>query len=555
MSTNPIEENVTEVAPSLSGPKPQAYLQLEEQLTQAEKAPAVPLRMLAVAKAMAIAFKWNEENGGLPQSWNLETNREYKEWAVDRLLEATARAITEFTEASGTEAYGAVVTEDITENAEGIETAKTIRQVWEAALTPQAVIGRKGTKLRGGGTVAGNHRAVEFVNLLRRAGGLTRDQLRFLAEFPRSQGVASQHETSETINLLVAAKFAKAHECDTWKNSQAEIYTLTTTGQNFYNLIHYREQGGFQRPELYELNTSLQQLYGANQILASISGACKVATNTGKLTQLMYQSFGRSSWFQTADEQIALRMEWEDQNYRLFFRDNDTLFHPDAAGRLILDERQLAQVLLNQANISTHRNETKFALSRLEGNAVWPFLVEYVDSSETAEAFVQKIIAYSELFNNYRAWPEKWLGRFPAILIVTNGGPRHLLGLMLGVREQLKRLIKPKQPLEWWFTTSSWFTAAYGDYIGTFNNRKKPRPPIDPSDPIALCLPEKGRIWLPLLALSAEPKENIQASLNGLNFLITSDNYVEKKKAAESLVKEGLDSLIDKMVALPILHS
>src|SRR5437868_12628712 len=83
--------------------------------------------------------------------------------------------------------------------------------------------------------------AIEFVNLLERAWGLTRDQLRFMADFARPQGAAAQHETSETINLLVKAGFVTAQESDSWKNSQVELYTLNELGRNFHRLLHQRE--------------------------------------------------------------------------------------------------------------------------------------------------------------------------------------------------------------------------------------------------------------------------------------------------------------------------
>src|SRR5689334_12707644 len=131
-------------------PKPQAYSQLEEQLDQAEKASTVPLRMLAIARALTIIFKWNQDNGGTPLTWDLEQNQPYKQWIIQRLLEAAAFSLNDFTKATGVKLDRERATVETT--LKKVEQPyPTQSQVWEAALLPQSITGRKGTQLRGGG--------------------------------------------------------------------------------------------------------------------------------------------------------------------------------------------------------------------------------------------------------------------------------------------------------------------------------------------------------------------------------------------------------------------
>src|SRR5438128_1742708 len=99
MAVDETEYNTSKMA--AIRPKPQAYSQLEEQLDQAEKAATVPLRMLAIARALTIIFKWNQDNGGTPLTWDLEQNQPYKQWIVQRLLEAAAFSLNDFTQATG----------------------------------------------------------------------------------------------------------------------------------------------------------------------------------------------------------------------------------------------------------------------------------------------------------------------------------------------------------------------------------------------------------------------------------------------------------------------
>lgn len=541
--------NQTEKLAPTPADQPDIRVQIEEQLTLADQAPNVALRMLAVAKGMALAFKWNQDKGGTPHTWDMERDLAYKQQVLLRLLEACARNLQDFAQAS-----------DVPLEAGSGPQGQPRREVWLSALTEQAITNRKGKgkRLRGGGTVAGNHRAVEFVNLLYRAGGLTRDQLRFLSGFQRPQSVAAQHETSETINLLLAARLATPHECDTWKNSQAELYTLSQAGQTFYDLLHRRDftAPGQSRP--YNLDLSLQQLYGTNQVMASLSGACKVATSTGQLRALAVEITRRPAWYyQNQEQEIGLRLDWEDYDYRLDFGDirgNNRSIAPSGVARLVLDEAQLGPSLLQQANL-TERPDTRFAHSRYEGNAVWPLLLEYDWAADNPDYLAPKVAAYTEFYNIQRLWPEKWLGRFPVILVVTAGGPRHLLSLMLSVRDQLRRVNRPRQPQEWWFTTVSWFTAAYQDYLGTFNNRRKPRPPVPPEAGESHRLAHKARIWLPLSALGSEPPENLHIALSGLNFLILNEDPADKQLVATNLAEVGPGDWVSKMTALPIPHS
>jgi hypothetical protein len=545
LSNNAIEKGAGAPVAEASTKRPTAsevYAQLEEQLNLAEQAPTVPFRMLAVAKAMALVFRWNQEQGGTPQTWDAEHDEEFRRKVLEQLLMATARNMTDFAAAV---------------SVPNGEAAKSDQEVWQVALKTQPVKGRKGRPLRGGGTVAGNHMAVEFVNLLERAWGLTRDQLRFMADFARPQGAAAQHETSETINLLVKAGFVTAQDSDSWKNSQVELYTLNELGQNFHRLLHQRDAS---RPAAEtgllegKAGAGLQELYGLNQVLASLAGTCKVATSSGKLADLLNQARRRPAWYYRGEERAGLRLDWEDWRYRLPSRDSSRFIWPGAVARLVVDDRQLVPALLSRANLSPDQPETRFVFSRVEDNAIWPFIVEYDWAADNPNYLTGKITSYIELFNTQRLWPEKWLGRFPVILVVSAGKPRHLLSLMMSVREQLWRSGRVRAPQEWWFTSTNWFATAYADYLGTFNNRRKARPAPSENAPLSHYLAQKGRIWLPISAMREDSSEDLDIGINGLNFLLLNEDPADKELVASNLSEVGLGNWIERLVALPLPH-
>lgn len=536
------------------------YDQLEELLQQSDTAQNAPYRMLAIAKAMAVIYKWNVEKGGHPQSWDKEENAEYRFNVMQRMLESASRNLAEFARTIGAETDVKTLSQpwlelglfaELGEESETSEEAQlTPAKVLEMANASQSIKGRKGSKLRAGGTVAGNHRAIEFLHLLYRAYGLTRDQLRFLADFSKPLGAAAMHETSETIRLLEAAQFVSTRECDTWKNSQAEIYALTAAGQHFYSLLHQREFGRFEPRSPYQLDLGLQQLYGLNQIIGSLAGSCRVATTSGKLEELLEHKVGKG-WHNLSDQPVQMRLDWRPHGYVIQYGEDMRSIYPGQVGRIVVDEKQLVPPLLAEANLNSDR--LLFITNKADGTAVLPFIVEYDETGkpEVFENFSAKITAYVDLYNQPRYWPDYWQGRFPVILIVTAGTPRHMLELMNLTREHMRRLFKPKYPAEWWFTTVEWFLAGYGDYIGTFNNRRKPRPTCPRPEYSVLYPATRGQIWLPISALGPNPEETYKA-VNGLHALITSETLEEREQTGKNLYQSGLFPWTSRLVSLPV---
>jgi hypothetical protein len=532
--------------------------QLEELVKQAETAQNAPYKMLAIAKAMALIYKWNGDQGGTPQTWDKEPDGELRRSIMNRLIDAAARSMAEFS---------------VTVDAE--PEVKTLSQPWQdiplpgddgslkpeslspgtvlaAAGASQKVKGRKGSLLRAGGTVAGNHRAMEFINLLYRSYGLTRDQLRFLADFSKPLGAAAQHETSETIRLLEAAKMVSTRECDTWKNSQAEIYALTALGQHFYSLIHQREHGMFEPRSPYQLDVGLQQLYGLNQILASLAGSCRVASGAARIEELIAKQKIKSDWYNPQGNNQLIRLDWKPHGFGIAYGEHMRSVYPGQLGRIVVEERQLVPALMTEGNLAGER--PMFSLARADGTAILPFVVEYDEtgSQESFERFASKITAYVDLYNQPRYWQDYWHGRFPLILIVTSGTPRHMLEMMNATREHLRRLFKPKYPSDWWFTTTDWFLSAYHDYIGTFNNRRKPRPTCPRPEYAPLYPAQRGHIWLPISALGASPRDDTYTAVDALNVLITSDKLEEKEQAGQGLYRAGHSAWLNRLVGLPV---
>lgn len=535
------------------------YNQLEELLQQADAAQNAPYRMLAIAKAMAVIYKWNVEQGGQPQTWDKENNDEYRFNVMQRLVESASRNLAEFAKTIEAETDIKTLSQPWPElgifaeleadNAAGKNGKVSVKGVLEVAQTSQNIKGRKG-KLRAGGTIAGNHRAIEFIHLLYRAYGLTRDQLRFLADFSKPLGAAAMHETSETIRLLEAAEFVFTRECDTWKNSQAEIYALTAAGQHYYSLLHQREFGRFEPRSPYQLDLGLQQLYGLNQIIGSLAGSCRVATASGKLKELLDQKVGKS-WHHLDDQPVQMRLDWKPHGYVIQYGEDMRSVYPGQVGRIVVDEKQLVPPLLAQANLTPDR--LLFITNKADGTAVLPFIVEYdeMGKAESFENFAAKLTAYVDLYNQPRYWPDYWQGRFPVILIVTAGSPRHMLEMMNATREHMRRMFKPKYPAEWWFTNVEWFLAAYGDFIGTFNNRRKPRPTCPRPEYAVLYPATRGQIWLPISALGANPEESYKA-IYGLHALITSETLEEREQTGKNLYQSGLFPWTSRLVSLPV---
>lgn len=114
--------------------------------------------------------------------------------------------------------------------------------------------------------------------------------------------------------------------------------------------------------------------------------------------------------------------------------------------------------------------EAEFTGSASTGRQYWPFLLEYDRGTESSSFFAEKVEAYSSLYNTFQlAWPLQWGGKFPVILVVTEGGPRYLASLMTAVRRALVELRERKTAAKrlgsWWFTCTNWFAQVYGQYL------------------------------------------------------------------------------------------
>jgi hypothetical protein len=379
------------------------------------------------------------------------------------------------------------------------------------ALTPvTGVKGYNGKPLRGSGTVAGNHRALAFIRLLHKAGGLTLDQLRFLTQFSRPLGPTAAHETQDTIKLLRAIGFVEAIEQKGWNNSPTNIYILTPEGEVYQSLLPpssemYQAQD---HRELFQ-RADLGYLYNKYQVLASIAGACG---SSNVYLQIYLQNEVESDYDPT--ERRLLQLEWDSTttltlNYAEELRSQGTLLQvnssvemtqakeevrlqPTALGTVVLEDPALSDLLMNQSMeevpVEQH-SRLKPWCSYIDGGnesttAHWNFVLELDDGIQSMEALATKVEYYSHLRHplNQKYWPREWRGVFPSLLFVTTGDCIRLLKLMLVLADRLKKaeaalnpslgVVLPDLLDGCWCTCTDWFKAAYIDYLGTFNKKE-----------------------------------------------------------------------------------
>ena len=541
--------------------------------------------------AMHKILDWNEQMGGTPDTWDKEPDREYvsaRGHQILRLLQTmrvefaqnilglseitdpTLPNILQTTEVSQMVlAPTSPINPDTAQTEPAADPAKA-KKTEEPKLRPVPVVnrkeaekialspvtgikGRNGKPLRGGGTVAGNQRAIQFVNILHRSGGLTADQLRFLTDFTRPLGPAAGHEVQETLKLLKSTRvpFVDSKEQKGWKGSPTSINYLTQAGEMYYNLLPYESYKG--RSGEANILVNLNHHYGIHQVLACIAGACSVSS-LNLLTYLKSNPQGD----ETGVEKI-LRLEWDScvelksvkiKSGPVRVEQSESFCRPDALGTIVL-EGHFTEAFLVRAGLKLPKTKTMAPPSKYpfisdpngSSSLHWNYILEYDESTEDLNFFAGKASKYIKLCNTDipGLWPEEWRGQFPAtILVVTSGGALRALNMLLAVAKKLEeaRITLPgdnknkKIPDNWWFTTTDWFKQAYSPFIGSYNKKPKDKPNYS-----------NGKIWLPL-------PEVMQAMDN--------KTPAEKKAAIlsldNSLKKEGkaAGALADKLVGLPI---
>ena len=561
---------------------PPHYAQLEDYLYYAEEATTLASRIVGFAKSVGEIFNWNANQGGLPEGWEKEENLKYKIWLVGRLTAAMYQILPNLETVCGVphtapQKASQPQAEDATKPATADDTNSqkllSKREISELALTPFTLKRKLDTTEQGSTdsakaeaeqtfTVAGTPKAIEFVHLLKKNTGLTLDQLRFIANWEGDPPFSryNARETEKAVRLLTSAKFISETKVLGWRGRVTKLYRLTPNGETYYTLLV--RDPGTKRPEP---QSSLPHLYGTNQVLASIAGACAVATSEGRLTNLHKElNQGKLPPQYGPAEQIAMRLEWESANFILPY--NQTQFvYPDAVGRLVLDERSLNKPLIQQAGLAWENSDIRYVISKFEGVGVWPFMLEYDTTEEELGVIAGKASAYTELYNApITYWPEQWLGRFPVILVVTSGRPERVLNMANAVRIRLKKVAPNlKKPEEWLFTSVEWFKQAYGPYLNTINFSKVGQASQAQARQLAARL--KGHIWLPLTAIPMTDKESNQAPLRSLS-RGRGKGGKAKPGLAELLAlnaKAGVNTpsvtasqinWLDKLVALPIPH-
>jgi hypothetical protein len=444
-------------------------------------------------------------------------------------------------------------------NAEKTEEPKTKpinrKEAEKIALTTvTGVKGRSGKLLRGGGTVAGNQRAIEFVNLLHRSGGLTADQLRFLATFKLPLGPAAGHEVQETLKLLKSTRvpFVDSKEQKGWKGSPTSINYLTQAGEMYYSSLpaERRESRVGDANVLINLNHH----YGTQQVLSCIAGACSLSSLD------LIASFKEQTPAYEPSAEKLLQLQWYScvelesvvkKNTPVRTEYTSSYIKPDAIGTIVLEAEVLSNSLLHQAGLANVQSSTpsKYAYVADPSGGTsyhWNFILEYDENTEDLNFFSQKADKYIKLLNtdSVSLWPAEWRKQFPAaILVVTSGGAVRALNMLLAVSKRLEDAKKqphsydktPKVPDNWLFTTTDWFKTAYAPFIGSFNKGAKlTRSPL------------MGKVWLPL----PEVME-----------VLSNQTPAEKKMHMLKLdknIKAGVRSkglLADKLVALPLYHT
>jgi hypothetical protein len=286
-------------------------------------------------------YRWNSQNGGNPNTWDVEKDQEFVEEAVFTIGYATLLALKDFASSCGLSydfsAFAQILpdadadqdrssslpqaeqspllpapglantalpkkepapaerdeahstkspsspTTQPTPATEPAATKKvrplTPAQALEIARTNAGVKDHRGKITRGGGTVTGNYRAIEVIKLLHRSGGLTLDQLRFFMDFIDPKSVSARHEVQTTTKLLRSPEilFVEAIPHLGWRKSPIQTLMLTQAGEAFYSTLA-DEDIRESRKQSISGKGNLGHRYGIYQTLASIAGQL-AATN------------------------------------------------------------------------------------------------------------------------------------------------------------------------------------------------------------------------------------------------------------------------------------
>jgi hypothetical protein len=456
----------------------------------------------------------------------------------------------------------------------------TAAQALEVARTKVGTKDHRGKTTRGGGTVAGNHRAIEVIKLLHRSGGLTLDQLRFLMNFSNPKSKSTTHELQTTAKLLRSTKPPFIGEVNQlgWRKSPMRILYLTQAGEAFYTTLPDGDKQGLRKHASHGKG-NLAHHYGIYQTLTSIAGQL-TTTN-----QLLPKTVNNIQLLHLPDDVAQTRQElsldWR-VDVTLSYPANpfvnnssQNLLRPDAFGSIQFDSELAAHFpnLFERAKLPTLESYEKLGVRGASSArheyvwndsktiANWNFLLEYDCNTEGLNQFGRKATAYAKLASEQykKSWPPQWQRSFPSILVVTTGGPVHMLNMMAEVTDKLAAFEHKYGnqnnvlvPYNWLFTMVDWIKVEYSQQLGSFNARREKVNWEGKLD---------GQVWLPLSVMldlafnrgvtgtSRERRAIIPERMAELRQHIVDLDKCIKKEGRCSITN---NLLFDRRVGLPI---